>query len=71
MLSSADLLLTNRAVLGFLQRNLRQCSLSIKSLAYLTYVRPILEYASTVWAPYAKTHIMTRKDTTQGCTFCA
>jgi len=47
------------AVLGFLQRNLRQCSLSINSLAYLTYVRPILEYASTVWAPYAKTHIMT------------
>jgi len=46
------------AVLGFLQRNLRQCSLSIKSLAYLTYVRPILEYASTVWASYTKTHIM-------------
>jgi len=41
------------AVLGFLQRNLRQCSLSIKSLA------SILEYASTVWAPYAKIHIMT------------
>jgi len=47
------------AVLRFLQRNLRQCYLPIKSLAYLTYVRPILEYTSTVWAPYAKTHIMT------------
>ena len=46
------------AVFGFLQRNLRQCSSSIKSLAYLTYVRPILEYASTVWAPYTKNHIM-------------
>jgi len=38
------------AVLRFLQRNLRQCSLPIKSLAYLTYVRSILEHASMVWA---------------------
>ena len=42
---------------AFLQRNLRQCSSSIKSLAYLTYVRPILEYASIVWASYTKCHI--------------
>ena len=41
----------------FLQRNLRQCSPTIKSLAYLTYVRPILEYASTVWSPYVRTDI--------------
>ena len=39
------------AVHGFLQRNLRKCSTSIKSLTYFTYVRPILEYASVVWAP--------------------
>ena len=42
-----------------LQRNLRQLSLPVKSLAYLTYMRSILEYASMVWPPYAKTHIMT------------
>ncbi len=42
------------AVHGFLQRNLRKCSTSIKSLAYFTYVRPILEYASVVWAPHTK-----------------
>ena len=30
----------------FLQRNLSQCSRHVKSLAYFTYVRPILEYAS-------------------------
>ena len=45
------------AVHGFLQRNLRKCSTSIKSLAYFTYVRPILEYASVVWAPHTKCHI--------------
>lgn len=42
---------------AFLQRNLRQCSPSTKSLAYLTYVRPIVEYASTVWSPYVKSDI--------------
>ena len=42
---------------AFLQRNLRQCSPTIKSLAYLTYVQPILEYASTVWSPYVRTDI--------------
>ena len=35
---------------GFLQRNLRQCSINVKSLAYVTYVRPIVEYASVVWS---------------------
>ena len=47
------------SVYAFLKRNLRQCSLSIKSLAYLTYVRPILEYASIILAPYTKSHIAT------------
>ena len=28
-----------------------------QSLAYLTYVRPIVEYASTVWSPYVKSDI--------------
>ena len=39
---------------GFLQRNLRKCSPKIKELAYNTYVRPILEYASPVWDPHTK-----------------
>ena len=30
---------------------------TIKSLAYLTYVQSILEYASTVWSPYVRTDI--------------
>ena len=46
-------------VLAFLQRNLNKCSSSIKSLAYFTYVRPILEYASIMWAPHTNCQIVT------------
>ena len=38
-------------VLNFIKRNLYNCSKEIKSKAYLTLVRPILEYASPVWDP--------------------
>ena len=38
--------------LGFLRRNLRINSIQVKQQAYFTYVRPIVEYASTVWDPY-------------------
>lgn len=37
--------------LGFLRRNLRPASPAIKKLAYQTYVRPKLEYASSIWHP--------------------
>jgi len=45
---------TNKAnsTRAFLQRNLNQCQQSVKSARYITYVRPILEYASTVWSPH-------------------
>ena len=46
-------------VLAFLQRNLKKCSSSIKSFAYFTYVSPILEYASIVWAPHTNCQIVT------------
>ena len=36
----------------FLQRNLKQCPRSVKIMCYKSYVCPILEYSSTVWAPY-------------------
>ena len=45
------------STLAFLQRNLRKCSSTIKSLAYSAYVRPIVEYASVVWSPYVKADI--------------
>ena len=35
----------------FLQRNLVNCNKEVKLQCYKTYVRPILEYSSTVWDP--------------------
>ena len=37
--------------LGFLRRNFRRCTPSVKATTYKTMVRPILDYASTVWDP--------------------
>ena len=36
-------------VLGLLRRNLWMCKENVKSTAYTTLVRPLLEYASSVW----------------------
>ena len=38
--------------LSFLRRNLKSCYLYIKTKCYLGTVRPIIEYACTVWAPH-------------------
>ena len=38
--------------LGFVQRNLSDCSAPVKSAAYTTMVRPRIEYSSTVWDPH-------------------
>ena len=43
--------------LGFLRRNLRKCPPKIRELAYTTYVRPTLEYASMVWDSGVKDQI--------------
>lgn len=45
--------------LFFLKRSLRLSPPSTKLLAYTTFIRPILEYANTVWFPHTTTHIMT------------
>ncbi len=52
-------IITARAtkVLNFIKRNLKNCPKKIKSKAYLTYVRPQLEYCSTVWDPHTKENI--------------
>ena len=42
---------------GFLYHNLRQCPSNIKSTCYKCMVRPILEYASTVWDPHTNVNI--------------
>ena len=41
------------SILAFLHRNLSQCSLRVKSLAYFTYVRPV----SVVWSPFTQSNI--------------
>ena len=38
--------------LGFLRRNINIGSVAIKQQAYFTLVRPLVEYASTVWDPH-------------------
>ena len=43
--------------LGFLRRNLKIGSTKVKETAYKTFVRPILEYACTVWDPYTQEQI--------------
>ena len=38
--------------LGFIRRNLRNCNGQFKATAYISLVRSVLEYSSTVWDPY-------------------
>ena len=38
--------------LNFIRRNLSKCSIEVKESAYLTLVRPCLEYAACVWDPH-------------------
>ena len=44
-------------VLNFIKRNLSNCLKSTKEAAYLSLVRPTLEYASAVWDPYQTVYI--------------
>lgn len=38
--------------LGMLRRSLHEANIRTKHVAYITIVRPILEYACQVWSPY-------------------
>jgi hypothetical protein len=51
--------ITNRAtsILGFLGRNLKHCSKTLKETAYISLVRSVLDYSSTVWDPYLQQDI--------------
>lgn len=42
--------------LNFLRRNIYFCTREAKSLAYLSLVRPQLEYSSAAWDPYTKSN---------------
>ena len=43
--------------IGFLRRNLSQCSRDLKELAYFSLARSVLEYACQVWDPHTKKNI--------------
>ena len=45
------------SMIGFLRRNLKVSNESTKTAAYLSLVRPILEYCCTVWSPYTQDFI--------------
>ena len=45
------------STIGFLRRNLRDCSRDCWKNAYLTLVRSILDYSAVVWDPYQLTNI--------------
>ena len=42
---------------SFLPRKLRSCSIDCRQTAYVSLVRPIIEYGATVWNPYLKKDI--------------
>jgi hypothetical protein len=44
-------------LLVFLRRNLSSCPANIRTECYITFVRPQLEYASSVWAPHTQSNI--------------
>lgn len=50
--------------IGFLRRNLRSCPQAIRSQAYTTLIRPVLEYGSVVWNPYQQ-HLIQRLEDAQ------
>ena len=39
---------------AFLARNIPRCCRNVKQMAYTTYIRPTVEYASPVWDPHTK-----------------
>ena len=43
--------------LGFVKRSFKTKNQSVKELAYKTFVRPKVEYASTVWSAYTDKRI--------------
>ena len=48
----------NRSI-GFLRRNFKQCTKEVKAATYSTMVRPVLDYASSVWDLHLQSDIKT------------
>ena len=43
--------------LGFIRRNLKECTRTVKETSYTAIVRPTIEYAATVWDPTSQSKI--------------
>ena len=43
--------------IGFIRRNLKDCTKPVREASYTSMVRPILEYSSTVWDPHTTANI--------------
>ena len=54
----SDIVTKASRTLNFIKHNLRKCSSQVRESAYLTMVRPQLEYASDVWDPHYVGDIM-------------
>ena len=48
----SNITLKANRMLGFIKRNLKHCHPRLKEQAYISLVRPHLEYCSTVWNPH-------------------
>ena len=57
-----DIITKASRTLNFIKRNLSKCSSQVKESAYLTVVRPQLEYASDVWDPHHVGDILELED---------
>ena len=55
-------------LLGFLRRNLKINSITVKEQAYKMLLRPSLEYACTVWDPHTGRVLQDREDPEKGST---
>ncbi len=47
----------SNSTLGFIRRNLKHSGKNLKEQAYISLVRPVLEYASIVWDPHTQKDI--------------
>ena len=57
--------------LGFLRQNLGECTMEVKSMAYTSLVRPVLDYTSPAWVPYQfRRHHEARESAETGSLVC-
>ena len=45
------------SICAFLRRNFKHCNRRIKQATYVTYIRPVVEYAAIAWNPYTQKNV--------------